>query len=238
MAKRKYTKKNREYWSNLSNKLSKGAEESPQKLTNLNRDPESYGFEPSFDGEPYYAQASYSRNGVTVSNRSVSRTTQNARAQKIDPYSNINSFSLPYSYSSGGVSARDAIILCQKAYANVSIFRNTIDLMSELANSPTFLDGGDKKSQDFLRKWLKRVNIWKLKDQFFREYYRSGNVFLYKIEAQFDKSEMNKIKSVYSEASSNKIVSRYIILNPIDISHSNGLSHDSKNYRKVFSEFE
>ena len=83
---------------------------------------------------------------------------------------------LPYVYGSDGVNIRDTIELCQKAYANISVFRNAIDVMAEFANANLYLEGGTQKSRDFIYKWFDKVNLWNLKDQYFREYYRSGNI--------------------------------------------------------------
>lgn len=238
MGTRKYTKRNTKYWDNLSKKLSKENPKTTQQLL-AKVDNSQQLFEPSLIGEPYYSEASYTRTSIPASNRSVSRSTYNSRALKIDRYSNIDRFCLPYSYSGDYVNASDTILLCQKAYANVSIFRNTIDLMSEFANSDIFIDSGDNKSREFLGKWLKRIKFWKVKDQFFREYYRSGNVFFYAVKAQFSNQEMSRIKNHYSSSAINdKIVSRYILLNPADIAYGSALSHQSNNYKKILSKFE
>ena len=57
--------------------------------------------------------------------------------------------------------------------------------MSEFANTELFLEGGTKKSRDFFNEWFKKVNLTNLKDQYFREYYRSGNIFLYRLDGKF-----------------------------------------------------
>lgn len=235
MAKRKYTKRNKDYWNNLSKTMSSGESTKPGQSLQISQD--SGEFTPEIVGDSFYeSKAAYNRSSAQGTRKS--RTTQNARAPKIDKYSNINDYSIPFSYDGYGVSAQWAITLCQKAYANVSVFRNTIDLMSEFANSPLYLDKGDKKSIEFVQKWFKRIDVWKLKDQFFREYYRSGNVFFYKIETKFSQSEQRKIKTIYSEAAKDKVATKYILLNPVDIACSSGLSHESNNYKKVLSKFE
>ena len=75
-------------------------------------------------------------------------------------------------------------MLCQKAYANIPIFRNVIDIMSEFANTDLVLEGGTEKSKAFIDRWLQKVKIWSVKDQYFREYYRSGNVFMYRLDTK------------------------------------------------------
>ena len=99
----------------------------------------------------------------------------------------------------------ETIELCQKAYANVAIFRNAIDIMAEFANSEIFLDGGSKKSRDFIEAWFRKVKLWKLRDQYFREYYRSGNVFFYKIDGRFNTEDFIKMTKTYGAVSVIKI---------------------------------
>ena len=60
------------------------------------------------------------------------------RQPACDKYSHIKALSLPYSYKENHISPRDSILMCQKAYANVPIFRNAVDIMAELANSPIY----------------------------------------------------------------------------------------------------
>ena len=174
MAKRNYNKKS-EYWDKFGNP------------NNISIAQESQVFSPELCGDPFYvSDASY----VSESRASVSRTSSGgmqtktrinraAVSETIDRFSSIRKGMLPYHYASDGVHVRDAIELCQKAYANVAVFRNAIDIMSEFANTDIFLEGGTSKSREFFEDWFKKINIWNLKDQYFREYYRSGNVFLY-----------------------------------------------------------
>ena len=54
---------------------------------------------------------------------------------------------LTYSYKKDYITPRGAILLCQKAWYNIPIFRNEVDVMSEFANSDIFLEGGSEKSK-------------------------------------------------------------------------------------------
>ena len=148
---------------------------------------------------------------------------------------------MPYEYSSEGITCRDAIELCQKAYCNVAVFRNAIDIMSEFTNTDVYLEGGSKKSREFFYEWFKRVNLTSLKDQYFREYYRSGNVFLYRIDGKFQVDDyaklMNQVGTIGS--STNKIPLKYILLNPYDVvaKRTTTFNYGSV-YQKVLSEYE
>ena len=143
MAKRKYTKKS-QYWNKFDKKTPEGNPQIPQEDSAL----------PELVGSPYYLEssASYARNVVTSGGdgSSVSRSIRKHRKTKSSKYSNISSGLLPFDQDSSGINVRDTIELCQKAYANVPIFRNAIDIMSELSNSKLSLTGGTKKSRVYL----------------------------------------------------------------------------------------
>jgi hypothetical protein len=236
--KRAYNKKS-PYWDQISNKKAQAA------LASFNQ---TEDFEPSIEGEPFYvSQASvnfssaseYERSDSGTS-RSGSRRNRAAFTRTNDRFSSIRNGLLPYSYAMDGVNVREAIELCQKAYANVSVFRNSIDIMSEFANSDIYLEGGSQKSRDFFNQWLNKIKIWNLKDQYFREYYRSGNIFLYRVDAVMQGNEYIKLINQISETGSttNKIPVRYILLNPFDIVAKRGSSFETGAYEKILSEYE
>ena len=146
---------------------------------------------------------------------------------------------MPFDYAVNGINVRDTIELCQKAYANVAIFRNAIDIMAEFSNSEIFLDGGSRKSRDFITAWFKKIKLWKLTDQYFREYYRSGNIFFYKIDGKFNTEDFIKMTKTYGSASVNKIPIKYILLNPFDIVARRTTGYETTGvYAKVLSEYE
>ena len=249
---RKYTKKS-EYW----NKLSSGNQDSSQPLENLIHGDQSS--EPNFVGEPFYThetRASDSdRNGGQLD--TTLRRNLAYVGPKIYKYGNIREGILPFESSINGYNIRDAIELCQKAYANVAIFRNAIDIMSEFANAEIYLEGGTQKSKDFFRKWMKSVRMWNVKDQYFREYYRSGNVFFYKINAKFEIDDFQKILEAYANYDGqsyttdigvlpyptsydvkNRIPVQYILINPYYITVNRSSSWKSVLYQKILSEYE
>jgi len=181
MPKRKYNKKS-SYWEKFT----------PKPLNELITETrgEEPSWEPSSAGESYYKQTSqaYERTGQGQSGQ-IARTNTRMNAAAISPklwkYANIREGMMPYFYTKLGADVRDCILLCQKAYANIPIFRNVIDIMSEFANKELYIEGGTDKSREFIDKWFQKIKIWNVKDQYFREYYRSGNVFLYRIDSKF-----------------------------------------------------
>ena len=137
----------------------------------------------SLDDDLRVASASScERTGETSMRRNTA-----ASITKTDRFSNIERGVVPFIYGTGkgnydsNISAKDTIVLCQKAYWNVPIFRNTIDLMTEFSLSDIYLTGGNEQSRKFFYLWLQKINSWDLQDQFYREFYRSGNIFIYKI---------------------------------------------------------
>ena len=86
---------------------------------------------------PEPLMASFESKG-TVSPSSRTRENRSAYIDRTNRYSNIEDGLVPFTYSknvsnSSSVDVRDAVILCQKAYYNFSIFRNTIDVMTEFS---------------------------------------------------------------------------------------------------------
>ncbi|MGA0317671.1 MAG: hypothetical protein ACO3LB_08300 [Flavobacteriaceae bacterium] len=233
MAKRKYTKKS-DYWNKFDEK------QQSQPIQQQEQ------FSPDIMGDPFYtSSASYTRTSsaasrLTSTQTGIKRYNKAAFNPKTDRFSSIRSGLLPYDYSSDGVNVREAIELCQKAYANVSVFRNAVDIMSEFANTDLFLEGGTKKSRDFFNEWFKKVNLSNLKDQYFREYYRSGNIFMYRLDGKFRADDFAElVKSIApTNGAKNKVPIRYILMNPYDIVATRASSFNDGAYEKILSEYE
>ena len=232
-SKRKYNKKS-EYWS----KFSKSQSIDEALATNPLFQNSTYT--PSLEGDAYFnSVAKASRGGGASYQGTRTRSNRIHKTVQRDKYTNIRSGLLPFDYAINGINVRDTIELCQKAYANVAIFRNAIDIMAEFANSEIFLDGGSKKSRDFIETWFKRIKLWKLRDQYFREYYRSGNIFFYKIDAKFNTDDFIKMTKTYGSVSVNKIPIKYILLNPFDVVARRTTGFETTGvYAKVLSEYE
>jgi len=129
--------------------------------------------------------------------------------------------------------------------------------MSEFANAEIYLEGGSQKAKDFFAKWMKYTRMWNVKDQYFREYYRSGNVFFYKINAKFEIDDFQKILETYANYDGqsyttdvsllpyptsydvkNIIPIQYTLLNPYYVTVNRTSSWKSMLYQKVLSEYE
>ena len=200
-----------------------------------------------------------------MASATASPTTRRNRAgsiERTDRYKNIEDGMIPFKYSTSysdksSLEIRDAVMLCQKAYYNFSVFRNVIDLMTEFSVSNIYYRGGNAKSREFFDALFNKINLWDLQDKFYREYYRSGNVFIYKFESELSTSEISKITQIFSKEKAqtqvletdksslekvalkkNMIPSRYTILNPADIQLVNRISFAYGNYSKVLSDYE
>ncbi len=181
-----------------------------------------------------------------------SRRNLSSTIERTDKYKNIDDGMVPFKNSkgaygkkSGMLEIKDTVVLCQKAYYNFAIFRNMIDLMTEFSISKLYFRGGNKNSKKFFEALFNKINLWNFQDVFFREYYRSGNVFVYRFDARLKKEDANKISQVFGDhekiLDKNQqvyIPSRYCILNPADIKMSGALSFSDGVYYKSLSDYE
>lgn len=137
--------------------------------------------------------------------------------------------------STGAISAQGSIYLCQKAYWNIAIFRNTIDIQTEFANSNIKFRGNNKRSVTFFETWYKKINGKLLCERFFREWFRSGNVFIYKHVYQISREEAYKM----ARAAVGKLVPlKYSILNPADMRCEGAASFVNAKYSKMINSYE
>ena len=182
----------------------------------------------------------------TVASSTRTRRNKAADIIRTDRFRNIENGMIPFKYSRGvsnnsNIDVRDTIILCQKAYYNFSVFRNTIDLMTEFSISNLYYTGGSRKSREFFETLFRKINIDDLQSRFFREYYRSGNVFIYRFNAEMEKSDAFKINQTFGLSEANEsieIPSKYIILNPSDIQLQGSIAFSRGVYYKVVTDYE
>ena len=159
----------------------------------------------------------------------ASSTRRNAAATSVptDQYYHINNGISPAtalntrrdgSGADGLFPVSEAIRLCQKAYYNFSIFRNTIDAMTEFSVSKMYYQGGSAKGRNFFENLGDELNIYNLQDKFFREYYRSGTVVVHRFETGVKEEDLARLNKAFgSEAKKVQLPAKYIILNPYDI---------------------
>ena len=224
---RKYIKRS-EYWAKFENR--------GQPIENL-LEPQDGESSPELIGESIYSSSASSRLSSPTA-RTAARTNRAATAGVGDKFSNIKDGMLPYNYTKDSADVKECIELCQKAYFNIANFRGTIDLLSEFANSDIYIEGGNDKSRRFIDAWFKRIRMHDLKAQYFREFYRSGNVFLYRLDGKIPLKNSQKILEAYGASSRKDIPLRYLLINPSDIATKGSITFSGYEYFKVLTPFE
>lgn len=192
-------------------------------------------FSPELLGESLYESVGATK---TSANRTEYRTNGITKSPTKDRFQNISDGILPYDYSRDYVSVSEVVELCQKAYFNIASFRTTVDFLSEFADADLYLEGGTAKSRAFVEAWMRKIKIENLKEQFFREYYRSANVFIYKIESKITNSAKEMVESYGASSLSSKVPVRYIFLNPVDVGAEGSISFTDFQYVKILTPFE
>ncbi len=190
--------------------------------------------------------SAYEAKASVSSSETPLRRNKAATINRTDKYKNIDEGLIPFRYATSvsnysNMDIRDAVVLCQKAYYNFAIFRNTIDLMTEFSCSDIYFKGGSQKSRDFFSALFKKINLFDLQDQFFREYYRSGNVFIYRFDTKVKEEDINKIYQTFgliSRAANLKLPARYIIINPADVQIGGSINFSIGRYYKLISDYE
>jgi|10_taG_2_1085330.scaffolds.fasta_scaffold00250_8 hypothetical protein len=205
--------------------------------------PRKRASKPDTSGQPLMAMHS-----STAATTTRTRRNKAAGIQQTDRFVNIDKGMVPFNYSTTGygnktsnIDVRDAVVLCQKAYYNFSVFRNAIDMMAEFSCSDIYLTEGTKKSKEFFSTLFSKVNMWSLQDRFFREYYRSGNVFVYRFDSKILKSDLNKMTRTFGLSAANQkyiIPARYVVLNPADIQVGGNISFAVNKYYKRINGYE
>ena len=223
---RRYTKRS-EYWEKFNKK------EFP--IENLLR-PQEEIFSPELIGDPIFSSEASRLDSPT--SRTGTRTNAAATLGLSNKFNNIKKGILPFNYEKGSADTSEAVELCQKAYFNISSFKGTIDLLSEFADSELYLEGGSEKSKKFIEAWFKRIRMHDIKQQYFREYYRSGNVFFYRVDGKIPLKNSQKMLEAYGASSRKKIPIRYLLINPTDIATKGSISFSGYEYFKVLTPFE
>ena len=180
-----------------------------------------------------------------------SRRNRGATIERTDKYANIDNSPLPYKFSVGysgsQIDAREAILLCQKAYFNIGVVRNIIELMTEFSVGDVYFRDGTKLSRDFFDAWWRKINGYSVQDRFYRGYYREGQNFIYRFESLLQPNDIRRLVSTFGltvaklaeiEEPKMLIPSRYVFLNPADILFSGGISFYSGSYYKRMSDYE
>jgi hypothetical protein len=156
-------------------------------------------------------------------------------------YFHILNSANPFSYDRCGIGAHESIELCQKAFYSFPSFRNPILMQSYLSNTPIHFTGKDKKVIKFFEEWAQKVNIWDIANQFFLEWFRSGNVLVYRFDGEIKLAEIKKLATAGEKeavAKARKIPLKYIIINPVDVRGIGSSVFSGQEYGKVLNPYE
>ena len=139
-------------------------------------------------------------------------------------FPNIYQGILPYQSTQSWIGLADAIELVQKACANIAVVGNAIEAQVEFSCSNIHLKCKNKAAKKACEAWLKRVNEREFQEKFYREYYRSGNVFIYRVYGKIKPALMQELNTKFGYEINKKgeIVVGYIILNPVNVAVKNG----------------
>jgi hypothetical protein len=221
---RPYNKK-APYWNERKN-ISKIPAPEPQKREQM----PTFAYE--MGGGDHYTSVAACGGGSPTSTRDGS-TGSIIPANR---FANINAGGLPWEVSAGQMSVSNAILTCQRAYANVGVFRNAIESSTEFSTSTIHFKTANSTVKGFFDEWSNRIKLLDLENQFFREYYRSGNVFLYRFNGRIEESKYGQMKRIMG-AKSPVIPIRYVVLNPAQVYLNSGISYNN-NYVKMLSKYE
>jgi len=186
--------------------------------------------------EPLSVPMGEKRKTVVASRTGERMVATEGKDHGFNSLSNIRSLKNPLKVSESGVSAKDCIELCQKAYHNVPIFKNTIEIMTEFSNSPIHFQGADEKAVEFFTSWYKKINKYDIADQFFREHNRSTNVFFYRMTHRFGTEDV--LDSGASYLLGKEIPVRYALLDPCSMKCNGASSFLNPSYSKILNNYE
>jgi hypothetical protein len=82
---------------------------------------------------------------------------------------------------------RDVIYACRKAYLQVGVVRNVIDLMTDFACEDLKIIHPDKKVEAFFKVWMAKIKLKDAIDEFVRHFFIDGNVVVKRYLARLSK---------------------------------------------------
>lgn len=237
---RPYHKKKLEYWNN-------------RKMVQEPKDTQaSFDTTAGFDGSTHFSAVAACGGGVP--NQNIVRSSGTGALIDANAFRNLRSGIIPFEDIDGYYSVSTAIDLAVRAYFNVALVRNAINTMVDFSVSDIHIDSTDKNVKRFIRTWLKAARIKELSRQFYLEYYRSSNVFLYKYSGKIGEKEYAALTSldVLEESTAKKVKEavaartkyatpkipiKFALLNPSQVYLQKG-AMASNGYVKMLSTYE
>ncbi len=187
----------------------------------------------AFDSSPHFTAVAACGGG----NRTGYMTNWAPTISENNRYANIMGGVMPFGVQGGYYNVSSAINLAVLAYFNVALVRNCVSLLQDFSVSDLHLKCPNKTVKAFFTKWFEMINLPSFMSQFFLEYYRSGNVFIYAFNGNIDQDKFNKLKTVFAAAKSPKIPIRFTLLNPMQVYLQVGPGQNNA-FSKMLSTFE
>ena len=165
---------------------------------------------PEILGESW-ASSGYTRLGKSVLNVNDRIRLNNIANSECGYSSDINGF----------VNSKDPILLCRAAYKRFPAFTTAIDILTDISNTEIHINGGNAQANKFIEAWMRKIGIWDVREQFFRECYLSGNIFFQRYDASLKPSDILRMGQVYAVESNKQEVEipvKYALLDPSTVS--------------------
>lgn len=120
------------------------------------------------------------------------------------------------------VGDKEIIKACNIIYNTFGIARNTIDLMQEFASEGLDFRTNNEKIKKFYLGWAEAINLQEVIDWIFLEFYKSGNVVIFKNTKQLTSNEIENLTKFTAEADRPKKIFKareipvsYTVLDPL-----------------------
>lgn len=224
---RPYTKRS-PYWTNRKQASQAVAAMSmPPSMANVPGNPlvpqaPAWEVEAAFDDQPHYSAKAACGGGIQTT---TYRDGVSPSSILGDRYVNIRSGLMPYTMAEGGYyGVSEAIQLVYQAYYSFALLRNAISLVTDFSVAPLHITTSNTRVKTFITEWFEAIGLNALMQQFFLEYYRSGNVFLYTFNGRIEEDSLKDLRQTFARAGevlaaerSPKVPIRYTILNPMQI---------------------
>lgn len=225
--KRPYTKRNDEYWQNRHNRPTPA----PQPIVVHAAAPTPA---PSSPAVPFptieYGSTEVSR-ASAINGGSTDTLTRGAQVNSglsdVGAFQNIRA--IPSAFGGFGgergyIGCSEAISLCVKAWTGISTCRNAVEVPVEFSSQPLTVKCSNATVKRFFDDWITLAQIPRLVPQFFRGYYREGNVFLYSSMGQLGTAHFENFQRAFG-AKQNRVPIRYDILNPSNVFVPTGVTY-------------
>lgn len=192
----------------MSRKKKKNIEENNYQIVGMNTDGDQKSITLKINNSEYFDKMikQQSIGTGTVYNRydPISRSFNESYTSTNTPYS--KAITLPED-------PHEIIKLAMILYWNDPIVGTVIDLMVDICSSGFQNECDDNKVKKFYDEWCKKVDMYEVLQWIFLEYFRTGNVYIYK--SMNEQKEVNKKGRKTPKLGGKKYPTGYTVLNPL-----------------------